>query len=87
MDQPNLDQYDLDCLLATQVKSGDFIVNVGRVVGTRPEGAFMHMSVESERWDVARGIQVNVTENMFFHGADELYVVPVYNQPASVRKV
>lgn len=60
---------------ATQVSTGQYIVNVGQVVGVRPEGAFVFVSIEGETWDATRGVQVPTFETRFLHASDEVVVV------------
>lgn len=60
---------------ATQLATGQYIVNVGQIVGTRPEGAFVFVSIEGEAWDATRGVQVPTFETRFLHASDEVVVV------------
>jgi hypothetical protein len=60
---------------ATQLTRGQYIVNVGQIVGTRADGAFVFVSIEGQAWDAARGIEVPTFEVKFLHASDEVVVV------------
>lgn len=59
---------------ATQLVAGQYVVNVGQIVGTRPEGAFVFVSIEGQAWDATRGVQVPTFETRFLHSSDEVVV-------------
>jgi hypothetical protein len=53
---------------------GQVIVNLGPVLHTRVEGAFIHVEVEVTRWSAATGASETASEPLFLHCTDSVWV-------------
>lgn len=53
---------------------GDRLVNLGKVVETRLDGAFIHVQVQVQRWSSVTGLLIPTLVDHHFHLADELIV-------------
>lgn len=53
---------------------GSSLLNVGRILNHRTEGAFVYVDVETSNWSMTTGTPNRHVDNLVFHQSDELWI-------------
>lgn len=76
------------CVWAAELRGGIGmrLVNHGLVMGSRPEGAFVHVAVVGTKWNPVTGTQVPAPASLFFHSTDDVWVEDEPTPPPTERE-